>query len=272
LRLENGVWRRDGGLIVPRREIIAPGRGCPSRRARLPFPRVPQMNLAVTFVAATTTVGGTTIAKPTGTADDDILGLFMIGYDDSTGTFAAPSGFTASPAGRISIDNGAQDTCCEFFWKKAASEGAGPYGATFKGGACDMAMVAYRGCDLTTPIGIDSGTQHAGSTSSYTASWTSATAPRIGIALACAAGYENDVPTPAGYTSRAFFDSVNRIGEKTVTASENVNPSCTVTSDTLSRNTAGLILIVLQQPGAATPSDVVGAASQRVNQNTLLRM
>ncbi len=249
--------------------------------------------MAVTFRAAAVSADGssaTSIAKPTGTVQNDVILLIANCYDDtSAATYTWPSGF--AQIGSVIFENrkrtlsaGTHSQSLGVAWKVAGGSEGSTYTVTNGNSQYqNLTAVTYTGNDTTTPIDVSAGAGAADGGGAQDGSGYTATWPTLGanvsrsnsIALAILAGYDKDGATPASYTARenAVPDGVNDVSEIAASAGTFTSPTAAVAANGGgASNAVAMMLVIIQPPGASTPSDVLGSAADRINRNTLLRL
>ncbi len=168
--------------------------------------------MALAFRAASTAASGAAVSsllvtKPTGVVNDDVMVAFVTIGADQTVT-SAPAGWTLLGSNNT---GGSTGDCRHYvYWKKAASEGANYTWGFSAGVDCAIAIVAYTGADLTTPIDVSASSLNSASTLTLTAPGITPTVTNTVVlyAFGCNSGVTGNLTfTPqASLTPRAEAD------------------------------------------------------------------
>jgi hypothetical protein len=221
-----------------------------------------------------------TISKPSGVVNDDVM-IAVIGGKAST-----LSGWTLIGGAQPSGGEGSLGTV-RVFYKKANGEGSSYNWTITQGSDCWGAIVAYRGCDLSTPVdtthfdvAADSGTNLA--TGSVTASgtqWALAFASEYTFQGSGSATVNSYTTTGATQRSTAHSNdgaSPNREEASYVICDSNGNVAAGATSQSITSaiSTSAAIrgIILLNQGGISVSlgTDGVGHATAAALQPTVL--
>lgn len=161
---------------------------------------------APTFVAASNTTyasrTNTTVTKPTGTVDNDLVVLFFLnGRASSYGPAPTPPpGFTLLSGTQVNGWGFYVSTW--IYYRVASSEGAS-WTFTHAAITTQAFAVAYRGVDTTTPLDATATTNTGGGTTRTWTGLTTATADAMLLALGHDfADTANNLTPPAGLTER----------------------------------------------------------------------
>lgn len=239
--------------------------------------------MTISFVAEAHTfdqyAGSISIAKPSGVVNGDVM-LACIGGNPST-----LSGWTL--LGSASPSAGSNGTT-KIFYKKASGEGSSYSWTLGSSSMCYGTIVAYRGCDPTTPVDTSHSTiTGKGATTNYTTASETATSTQFLVAVAQEYTFINaGSATPTtwstpGATSRGY-DATN-IGasgsreEASYTwcdSNGNVSAGSQSQTQTASRTTSGgtsgIILLNDSGVSVAVGSDGVAHATTAAQQPTIL--
>src|SRR6185503_4533877 len=162
---------------------------------------------AIAFRAAATPVGGNltsvSVARPTGTLENDIMIAQVAVRAGSSVTIAAPVGWTAIGASQT---NSTTVLGQRAFWRLAGTAAAdpGPYLFTWDGSSqrVEAGIIAYSGVHATTPINVSNAQANAASTSVTAPSITPTVTNTMLVGLFSTANGNTSYTAPGGMTER----------------------------------------------------------------------
>lgn len=218
------------------------------------------MAVAVRSFTSTTYASrtNTTLAAPSGLADNDILlaGIF-VGKSGTAPSVAAPSGFTALTGSPTSVtDAYGFNGKLNVFWKRAASE-SGSYTFSHSSASSQGLLLAISGA-VTSGSPIDASSNNTGLGQTSTATGVTTTVPND-LLLYIAHDWEGAgaLSPPSGFTE--IFDSLiysARMSQATAGASG----SKTQTNGNLYGEPWAAWLIAIKPPSAAVSVNITGAS------------
>lgn len=177
---------------------------------------------APSFVAAANTTyasrSNTSVTKPTGTVDDDLVVLVLInGRNGSYGPApTAPSGFTLLPSMPVQVNEGGFYLQGWVYYKVASGEGAS-WAFTHSTITTQAFALTYRGVDTTTPIDV-TGTSNITTSAGAVRNWTGITTVTADAMLVVLgwdwADTSNNLTPPTGFTERLEVNPLVYAAEK----------------------------------------------------------
>ena len=153
--------------------------------------------MAIAFRAGTSSDVDTTIAKPSGTADGDIL-VLVVTLQDDFGVDFTPAGWTQRLRAQQSLIN----VITSFVFTKIAGPSE-PSSYTVDPGTGDVqfnSLAAYSGGDTSAPYGAG-GSAHGNGTSAVAPSVTATSTGALVVAACCYSSFWSATP-PTGMTER----------------------------------------------------------------------
>ena len=179
----------------------------------------------IAYIDSTETFNTRVGNKPTN-ATNDICLLQMIEYDQSTGVFTAPSGFTKI-TGSNALITSPNVVHQELAYKILdGSEGATFTWSSTTGGYSETLLATYRNIDLTTPIDVNAQINTGDGTAVTTTSIVPTTPKDMFILFH--GGYFNGISAnPSGMTQREINDTVNYIFDELRSTSSAITKSYT---------------------------------------------
>ncbi|WP_454626946.1 hypothetical protein [Bradyrhizobium cenepequi] len=205
----------------------------------------------------------TTISKPAGTADNDILiGALFVGASGTAPTPTAPSGWTMIGTATSVVDPSGFNGKFYLYWKRAASEGAS-FTFTHAAASSQAFIAAYSGCVMSgSPVDVSSSNSGTGSTSTGTGVTT---AGANELLLWIAHNWDIAAVTPPAGMVERFEGLICLADTRQVAAGATGNKATTANGNTITQSPWVARLIALKpadpnaQPQPQPP--VVNAAS-----------
>lgn len=199
----SGLTAQTYALTVSATNALGTGTGTVSVAASSSAPSQADFRSVASTVYGART--NTTVNKPTGTVDGDIMiAELFVGATGAAPTVTPPAGWTAIGTATL-VNDGSFFGGFNVYWKRASSEGTS-YTFTHTGGSSECLIASYSGCVTSgSPIGatsVNSGT--TGATSTATSITTTSANSRV---LFVQHGWDvGSVSPPAGMTER--FESL----------------------------------------------------------------
>lgn len=198
---------------------------CPSHESGA-LPPAPSYK-TIAYIDSTEAFNNKTGTKPT-CAINDLIIVQMIEYDQSTGVFTQPAGFTKI-TGSNGLVTSPNVTHQELAYKIIdGSEGATISWTSTTGGYPETLLTVYRDIDLSNPIDVAAQVKTGSGTSVTTTSITPIT-PQTKLLL-FHGGYSGSISVnPTGMTQREINDGVNYIFDEARTDTSAITKSYTIT-------------------------------------------
>lgn len=196
----------------------------PSHPVIVPPP--PALSYAtITYVDSTENVNNRGSTKPA-VSIDDFMVLVMIEYDQSTGVFTPPTGFTKVPNSNV-LATTPQTTHMELAYKPVVGgEASTLTWSSTTGGYSESMMVSYRNVDLVNPFDVQSQV-NTGITNAITSTQITPVTSKT-MLLLFHAGYFNGLNVePAGMEVREINDGVNYCYDLNTTGTAAINKAYT---------------------------------------------
>lgn len=219
--------------------------------------------MAITHVASSNTTyanrSNTSVTKPTGTSDDDLIVLFFL--NARSGSYGpaptAPSGFTALGSMPVQVGPSGNFYLQSWVYYKVASGEGASWTFTHAAISTQALSVVYRGVDTTTPLDVTSTINT--STTSTTRTWTgltTATAEAMLVALGQDWGdTANNLTPPTGFTERIEVNPLVYAADK-IQTSAGATGNFSHTCNSASGEPRTGVLVALRPASGGSPQTV----------------